>query len=295
MANKESSNSGASLPDSKALQAAIKELQDSLTNATFRIAILMQEATRDASRRKASLEMAKRMKDLGLTLGFTPQDTDESTIELLEDEKRKGFPQHYGMTAIGIWSALDAYLDDILAQCLMHNPPFLKTTSVAALNGPLLPFSKLPSRDQYRHLGERLLTETSGERGVERYEATLKKLGLGGAVNSAFIRLLKELNAVRNLFAHRRGIADRKFLEQCPQLNAASGEEFLINEDLVVEYVLAVLGYGTTVAKRVLDRLGLPDRGIDSQAESFYTTLQEHKKHRNPARKLRKTAKQGKA
>lgn len=256
--------------DAAQLQAALSELHSSFTLSVFRIAILMNEAMSDAAQRRSTAELLKRVADFGAQLGFetTKSEDDDkgesATIELLEHERSKGFPLHRGLTVIGLWSYLEAYVDDVTAECLFWQPKFLDETHLMKVKGPLLEFTRLRLSERARHLLERLSSESTTRPGVDRHEEVLTKLGLAdGRVDAHLRRLLLEFYAVRNLFAHRGGVVDKRFCLACPQFDIPEGQELLLTQRMVLGYMVAAIRYGTIVVKRILDRLGVADESVD--------------------------------
>ena len=59
-----------------------------------------------------------------------------------------------------------------------------------------------------------------------------------------------ELSAVRNVIAHRLGIADRRFLEACPWFNVELGDEVVVDGSKYSQYRAAVNAYAINVIER---------------------------------------------
>jgi hypothetical protein len=288
--------------DALHLQTAVSSLHSTFTLASFRIAILMGEAVRDAARRRKAVELWKSLDEFGHSLGFDPPSDEEhdkretATVELLEHERAKGFPLHHGLTAIGLWSSLEAYLDDVIAACLFWQPAFLNEAQLTKIRGPLLEFSRLRLSERARHLLERLSSESTTRPGVDRYEDLLKKLGLAGdAIDSDLRRTLVEFYAVRNLFAHRAGIVDKRFCLVCPHFQIEAGDEFLLTQDLVLGYLASAIRYGTIVAKRILDRMGVVDESVEGFYNRTADAVQTYVKSNQASKRRPKAARKKKA
>jgi len=264
------------MPESKderatELVASIDYLHETFALGLMRTLILMNEAARDASRRRVTLAMMKQVQEFGAKLGIESHCAEQegrneaATVELLEQEKSKGFPLHNGLTTIGMWAALEAYLDDLIADCIFWRPDFLEVRALNSIKGSLYEFAGLRLSEQSRHLVERLLSEQTKKVAAARYEEVMIKLGIGGSVpDKNLLRILNEFYAVRNLFAHRGGHVDKRFREACPQFDVELGDEFLLSQGMVLAYMAAASKYASIVAKRVLDRLGATNDRVEA-------------------------------
>jgi hypothetical protein len=250
------------------LQAWITALHHDFVIGTFRTAFVMKEAVTAAEKKRAHRDMVQRMNDMARQLGLEETASDphgdeneNALIELLESERRNDFPLYNGLTVVALWASLEAYLDDAMATALFWEPEFLEWSAVMKIKGPLLEFSRKDSFERCSHLVERLMLEASSSQpGVDRYDHVLHSLNLGEAQTEYALRMtLKEFYAVRNLFAHRRGNVDERFMKECPQFKAELADTLRLSSDRVIEYLMAGITYGNLVAKRILDAIGVKE------------------------------------
>ena len=75
--------------------------------------------------------------------------------------------------------------------------------------------------------------------------------GLGVPLEEDVGRSIFELHHVRNLFAHRRGIVDRRFVQSCPWLDLTLGDHFVIDHDRFIGYLRAIDGYVASLITRM--------------------------------------------
>ena len=101
--------------------------------------------------------------------------------------------------------------------------------------------------------------------GIVRFEKLLELLGLGGDVEDETKDTLREVRAIRNLFAHQAGVADARFCEQCPTIGV-EGQRVKVLGHRLREYIEAVVYYGQVVINRVV-RKHDPDWGEDLEDE----------------------------
>jgi hypothetical protein len=86
---------------------------------------------------------------------------------------------------------------------------------------------------------------------IEVFESILHQFGLQGAMDPELKRSLIELEFVRNILLHRRGIADSRFLEGCPLTTVKIGAAIIPDEKSVGKYTHAVLDYYELLRGRI--------------------------------------------
>jgi hypothetical protein len=69
------------------------------------------------------------------------------------------------------------------------------------------------------------------------------------------------MQQIRNVFAHKRGIADRRFVDACPQLNYIAGETMLIDRNTWSDFMVNALVYAEIVLRRMKEQVGMTVRG----------------------------------
>ena len=142
---------------------------------------------------------------------------------------------------------------DLVLDMLIAFPKLLQTNKeLKELKGPLLPFSMLSPSEQAAEILKLLEKELGGGSGVARLESLLDQVGLAGRVDSLVKRSLFELWAVRNVVAHKNGVADSKFIETCPQFGASLGTQLPISSVHYGRYSVASLWYIFEVHRRML-------------------------------------------
>lgn len=110
--------------------------------------------------------------------------------------------------------------------------------------------------------------------GGGKYENQLALVGLDGPVPHDLALALMEAQQVRNVWAHNGGRADKKLLNQCPDIDAALGEKIAMRGDRLSKYVVAQNTYTTIVFNRARTRFGLrPLQCYGGQANIFKTSF----------------------
>jgi hypothetical protein len=172
--------------------------------------------------------------------------------QLAESETEKGFPLLHSHAVMGIWGALEAMVEDLAISWMEHNPSLLGKPEIAKIRVPLVEFEKMEQQDRLRFLVSELQRSLGSElkSGATRFESLLGALGLGGSVDRRIRDILFETQNLRNVFAHRGGIADRRFVTNCPQLQYFVGDTVTVNGPYFERILRGLVMYSTVILNR---------------------------------------------
>lgn len=112
--------------------------------------------------------------------------------------------------------------------------------------------------------------------GGGKYENQLSLAGLDGDVPRDLALALMEAQQVRNVWAHNGGRADRKLLDQCPNIGVAFREKVAMTADRLSTYTLAQNTYTTIIVNRARRLCGLrPMECHNGPSNVFKPSLEE--------------------
>lgn len=187
----------------------------------------------------------------------------------LKRETEDGFPITWSQTAVAIWGQLEAFVEDFAAVVIEFEPELLLRKDLSKINVPIGDY--LHADDERHLLVVRQMQQMKSEspsgtrtRGVNQFEDMFKRLDVAGEPDRSVCDTLLELNGVRNVFAHRRGIADRRFAKDIPQFGVNVGERIKIDGARALDYGMAALVYGALVLRRYLRRKNAPQERLDA-------------------------------
>lgn len=174
-----------------------------------------------------------------------------------------GFAILHAHSLLGLWGALECYVDDILRFGIEYFPELLSgdafikvKVSVSVIVDPdVNPIDVIALE-----LGRQ--TKADLNQGIGRFECVLKPVNLDGAVPKVVVDAVYEAQQIRNVWAHRGGVADARFVEKCSQLKPVIGERFDLS---VADYERLSNGleaYGLIIINRILKALDRSDRII---------------------------------
>jgi hypothetical protein len=179
---------------------------------------------------------------------------------LARREIQDGFPKTWGQTVIALWGHLETFASEFAIFMIEREPErFVK--AFAEKKGGLGAYLAADEADRPAFLYEQLAKENSSgstaKEGVAPFEQIFGKLGLApGASDKVQIDLLHEWRQVRNLWAHRGGIADQRFLSACSSFGAQFSPEARVDADRAARYAKVGIAYAAQVYKRFIAQRG---------------------------------------
>ena len=109
-------------------------------------------------------------------------------------------------------------------------------------------YQSLSKDERLRHIVVELQRSTKADlkRGIGQFSALLNAVGLDWGPNDDVRDALYYHHQLRNLIAHRGGVADRRFVEVCPTLGYPVGERVIIkpNTFTYLRYIAALYAVG---------------------------------------------------
>jgi hypothetical protein len=189
--------------------------------------------------------------------------------ELALQEVSMGFPVLHSQQVVFLWGAVEAAVEDTLAAWLANEKLLGKDHKLRKIKVSLADFNMMNVTERYYHLIAELRRElrTSHRSSMEVFESMLHQFGLSGPMGPHVKKSLIELEHVRNILLHRRGIADSRFLQACPWMPIAVGSTVVPDEESVMKYVGAVLDYYELLLGRI-------NQYFESRPSEFDASLQ---------------------
>ena len=172
--------------------------------------------------------------------------------ERAEKQVHDGLPLLHSQMAIGIWSVLEAAVDDFVVAWLTNVPKSLEADEFAKIKVPATLFEQLDraARMQYLLEEHKRNLRSDSKLGIERFESLLKPLGLSGSVMEDVRRDIFELSQIRNAVLHRASRADMKLVEACPWLELQPGQKLVVTGADSDRYARSVTNYLMDIIKR---------------------------------------------
>lgn len=183
----------------------------------------------------------------------------EDHRERAERAKREvdfDFPTLHEQQAISMWTGLECLVEDFLTALLANESSAMQLEEVTKIKISVSEYTTMSGDERCRYLLAEL--ERSINRpirhGSEKFEALLNIFGLSGEVAVEVRKNLLELEMVRNVLLHRRGIVDSRFRQICPWHNAEVGTKITLNREMFARYMEAGLDYARNLRLRVRKR-----------------------------------------
>ncbi|MFD8667787.1 hypothetical protein ACFV1U_20630 [Streptomyces microflavus] len=179
--------------------------------------------------------------------------------DLSNSEITSDFPLLHAHSIMGEWGAMECLIEDLVEAWVVFRPETLERTHFARVRVPLATILGMSEVDRSRLLVSEVQRDLKVDltSGATKFEKLLEAAGLGGPVDPRVREALYEAQNVRNVWAHRGGIADKRLVEACPQLGFREGEKVSIGKEGLQRYRDALWIYSATVLNRCQKILGL--------------------------------------
>lgn len=152
------------------------------------------------------------------------EEEDLKLIKFTDDEAEKDYPYLFALVSVRLWAMAEAAAREAVVEALRKpsGPP--DRSKLRRLKGPIGQFVGADADTQADLLADVLWHSPEGRyRGIERFDAVLELIGLGGSAPSTINEILTELSELRHCVVHRGGLIDRRFLEACPWIGLKAG------------------------------------------------------------------------
>lgn len=173
-------------------------------------------------------------------------------------EVESGFPLLHANSLIGLWGALEACVDDLCLLWLQCMDRHRLSEALANTRGRIGEYLGLNEESRWLWILTQLQkTDASSLRtGIGQFESFLKPLGISSQVDENIRKALHRLKALRNLYAHRAGRADEKFLREWPEHPASVGQLVVPTGQQLLAAHTAMVIYVESIHDRILRELG---------------------------------------
>ena len=205
-----------------------------------------------------------------------PEDEKYSSIDAIEQAKElaemaqrevdKEFPLLHSQALVTLWGSLESLIEMFLADWIVHKTGAMQAESVQKLRVRLGEYELL-SHDERGYYIVNLLKQELGsplKQGSNRFESLLKLVGLSGRIEDDVQKTLFEMNHLRNVFVHRRGIADKRLIEACPWLGYEVGDHVFLKHEDFLRYMEISAKYILELICRVSEHFGLDREYLDA-------------------------------
>jgi hypothetical protein len=186
----------------------------------------------------------------------------EELSSLAKVEIESDFRLLHGHSLVGVWGALETMVSDLVLAWLINIPQARQMPQIAGIKISLAEFESLNSEERMSTIVSELDRASLSRAGVARFENLLDAVMLGGSYNSTLAANLYEMQQIRNVVAHRRGVVDRRFVAACPQLGLRVGDLVPLGNEPWYACLMSAASYATTVTNRVRKHFGAPELDV---------------------------------
>jgi len=191
---------------------------------------------------------------------------------LARQEIAEDFQFLRGIAITSYWTALEAFVDDLLVAWLIVEPaccaiPYI-TEQDKKLQNKIPGYAVLEGEEKMAALytGVKRSRSNNTQGGVSGFEDLFEIFCLKGAPDTHTANDLFESQKIRHLIVHRASIIDRKFLTECPSFaeRYKVGDKIEIRDMDHARYKKSMLEYLVNVGARIHQYLYGEEEGADS-------------------------------
>lgn len=178
--------------------------------------------------------------------------------ETASEEIDAGFPFLYSQSLLMIYSNLENTIKSFIIEYFKNNEMTefeyndgkkINLTAGSLSDGEVVEYT-------FKKYENKIMGNRSLGYGIERFEALLEPIGFNGDVDPLIIKDIHELSQLRNTIVHRASIADKHFVEKCPDLGYNIGDKVIIDHLDYEKYYCAVGEYVLEIARRLGRQMG---------------------------------------
>lgn len=176
----------------------------------------------------------------------------ENLKKIAEAHIERDFEYLYALAVVKIWSVLESSVENIVLQCLQRPFECKDLKAINDLRGPLIEFLNADQDERAEFLFSELKSTTKSalKTGVAVFEALLEPVGMAGSHHEEVRRNILELQQTRHVIVHRRGLADRRFMDRCPWVGATVGQSLITGRKQFLRYAHAVMLFDIELCQR---------------------------------------------
>lgn len=173
---------------------------------------------------------------------------------IAQKEIESGFATLHAHTLLGLWGALECLVEDLFLEVIGADETLFVKEEFRKLKVPVSALGNQASRNLS------ILMEASKQvgdrRGIGLFENLLKFVGLAGEVPTRISSQIYYAQCIRNVWAHRGGIADETFVRGCPTPGITIGQRISIDKALFAGLMHAMHMYVKVIDNRMRSREG---------------------------------------
>jgi hypothetical protein len=157
----------------------------------------------------------------------------------------------HGHSLVGLWGALESMVFDLVAAWLQHIPGARAVDTVRGVKVSLADFDSMTPEDRMRAIVSELDRAHSQRGGIARFEKLLDAVALSGTYPGVLGENVFIVQQLRNVFAHRRGVADRRFVAAAPFFAIDVGRNVPCGRAVWHASLSTIIEYGLVIRNRV--------------------------------------------
>lgn len=173
-------------------------------------------------------------------------------------ERDDGFWMLHSHSLMGLWGYMEVLIQDLLVNELLADPTLYEG---GAFDKIKLPVAKLASDDRESlaiFVSQEVVNVALTGTAPGRFEKVLKFVRLDGVVPQQVSQALYNAHQIRNVCAHKSGLADEYFVKMCPNVSVNVGERVPLSIEEFAPLMHGLHMYGVILLNRMRAKSNKP-------------------------------------
>ncbi len=155
-----------------------------------------------------------------------------------------------GLIIIALVSAFEACFEDFCKGVMQMDPSVLDDKDLPKPKYTMTQFLSTSEENKRDVIYESIENAVGKSNGIDRYENILKFLNLSEHVPDPIKDTFYKAQVIRHVWAHRAGIADKKFVTKAPHLGFNEGDLVAVTIEDLSQYLVTILSYALILTNR---------------------------------------------
>jgi len=160
------------------------------------------------------------------------KETEEIELKITK-EVESGLPKLNSHVLVNIWSAFETCFNEYCVLSIVSNPSLAASESMKKIRIPAAYLYQSDPTATASAVLEEVVRSTgaSMKGGLGRFTCVLEHLGINVALEPEIRKDFIIASKLRNVIVHRFGIADARFVTECPDVDVEIGQKVLVTRD----------------------------------------------------------------
>jgi hypothetical protein len=185
---------------------------------------------------------------------------DRARVEVETD-----FPTLHAHSLLGLFGAFESFVEDVVIGTLRTRPSLLGNDKFTNIKLPVSTLLLADAESQARAVIDEVARHSKSDLavGIGKFEKLLAFVELDGQVPEKIRTAVFQAQQVRNVWAHRGGLADERFVQRCGSLGFQVDQRVNLSTEAFLPLMHGMHMYAIVILNRCLQTLEMPELQLE--------------------------------